>query len=114
MMETMKLSNGIGLSAIQVGKPICILVFDTGKDFGILINPKITGVNGQARIKEGCLSLPGKKIEVDRYSEIRVRYYNLEGRLVEKDFFDLEAIVVQHEYAHFFGILIIDENPNGW
>jgi len=114
MMETMKLSNGIGLSAVQVGKPICVLVFDTGQEFGILINPVIIAVGGEAKIKEGCLSLPGKQIEVDRYSEIKVRYHRLDGKLIEREFYDLSAIVVQHEYSHFFGKLITDKEPNQW
>lgn len=108
MMETMLLNKGIGLSAIQVGKPFRILVFDVGYQFGILINPQIMAVGNTCKMKEGCLSLPGKQVEVDRYDQIKVRYHSIEGKPVEKDFSGLAAIVIQHEMDHFEGRLITD------
>lgn len=105
---------GIGLSAIQVGQALQILVFDTGNEFGTLINPIIKGVRGVTLNNEGCLSLPGTYKEIERYEEIKVEYFNERGERVVKAFKGLAAVVIQHEIDHFYSTLIIDNKVNNW
>jgi peptide deformylase len=57
---------------------------------------------------EGCLSIPQMYAEVERPALVRVRYVDLEGKLREHDFADLQATVVQHEIDHLEGVLFID------
>jgi peptide deformylase len=105
----MRLKGGMGLAAVQVGRPICILVFDIGTEFGMLINPKLVANSGETdKQLEGCLSVVGERIAVDRDKQILVQYYNMDGTLVERQFTGLAARVVLHEMDHFEGKLIID------
>ncbi|HEY8463216.1 MAG TPA: peptide deformylase, partial [Bacillota bacterium] len=60
MLETMYEAKGVGLAAPQVGVLERIVVIDVGDGPLVLINPKITKLEGQARDVEGCLSIPGR------------------------------------------------------
>ncbi len=115
MLETMYAAPGIGLAAVQLGVLRRILVLDTVKGEGVpknpfvLINPEIVSFGDTPRVHdEGCLSIPQMYAEVERPALVRVRYVDLEGKLQERDFADLQATVVQHEIDHLEGILFID------
>ncbi len=115
MLETMYAAPGIGLAAVQLGVLRRILVLDTVKGEGVpknpfvLINPEILSSGDTPRVhEEGCLSIPQMYAEVERPALVRVRYVDLEGKLQEHDFADLQATVVQHEIDHLEGILFID------
>ena len=120
MFETMKFSEGIGLAAPQIGLSLRIIVIDASeiedeedeslKDFKkVLINPVILEEKGVKWIyNEGCLSLPELREDVERYSGIRIRYFDEHFREHEEEYFGVKARIIQHEYDHLEGILFID------
>lgn len=114
MLETMYAAPGIGLAAVQLGVLRRLLVLDTAKGDApknpfVLINPEIVSSGDTPRVhEEGCLSIPQMYAEVERPALVRVRYVDLEGKLQERDFADLQATVVQHEIDHLEGVLFID------
>ncbi|MHB8771431.1 MAG: peptide deformylase [Syntrophales bacterium] len=112
--------DAVGLAAPQIGIGRRIIAFrcrgfddkDPGRkkeDCEILINPRITQKRGELVVgEEGCLSCPELHVEIERYPEIKVRAYDLEGRKVSKRYLDFAARVVQHEMDHLEGKLIVD------
>ena len=75
------------------------------------INPKITWVSEEETpMAEGCLSLPGKAVNVTRPSSVEMEYYDENFIKRKEKFTGLVAKIVQHEYDHLRGILIIDKN----
>lgn len=119
MFETMKVSDGIGLAAPQIGLSIRLFVVDTTsasdddpqlKDFRkAFINAKILERWGEKEVyNEGCLSIPGIREDVVRESTIRIQYYDENFQLHEEVYDGFRARVIQHEYDHIEGILFID------
>lgn len=108
MLVLMRLHNGIGLSAPQVGVLQRLFVCELGGHSLRLVNPRIKASSGEVDMSEGCLSLPGMKADVTRCRRIRVRGYDPRGRKVDLTANDLEARVIQHEIDHLNGILICD------
>lgn len=108
MLSTMDENHGVGLAGPQVGFNKNIFV----TKFGIFINPRITK-KSKSIIEswEGCLSIPetiGNNINIPRYKTIDLEYYDEYFNKFNKRFTDIEAIVIQHEYDHLLGKLIID------
>ncbi|GAG27055.1 unnamed protein product, partial [marine sediment metagenome] len=66
MVETMYANEGVGLAAPQVGIAKRIIVVDAGEGLLKMINPEITSREGASTLEEGCLSLPGKSVEIQR------------------------------------------------
>lgn len=106
-------SNGIGLSAPQIGVSKQMLVIDTsfGEEYDkifTMVNPVIVSTEGEITIEEGCLSIPGIYEPVTRPSKIFVRYRDMDGneREIEND--DYLARVIQHEADHLNGVLFVD------
>ncbi len=102
---------GIGLAATQVGLVHRVLVYRVEPDspVNVLVNPEIEWRGQEVEsMEEGCLSLPGILVEVDRPVHVRVRARDEQGgeRLVEAS--GLEARVIQHEVDHLDGVLILD------
>lgn len=114
MFAAMYKAPGIGLAAPQVGISQRFILIDVSeKDEErhpiLLINPEIIdGSETLSAREEGCLSLPNQYAEVVRPKEIRVRYRNIEGELVEQEADDLLATCIQHEIDHLDGVLFID------
>lgn len=115
MFDTMKTSNGIGLAANQVGKRIKLLIADVSNVEGyentkpfVVINPKILSFDGEDVMEEGCLSLPGLRVNVRRPTKIKLKYNDLELKEHIEEFDGLIARVFQHEIDHLNGKLIID------
>jgi peptide deformylase len=102
---------GVGLAAPQVGLSQRLLVYRVGHEAPLiaLINPEIewSSEDGE-EAEEGCLSIPGVGVDVDRPVHVRVRGRDEfgEDRLVEAS--GLEARVIQHEMDHLDGVLILD------
>lgn len=119
MFDTMYHSEGIGLAAPQIGLSIRLIVIDASpleeddpamKDFKkVLINAKIIERFGEKKLyKEGCLSIPNLREEVEREGSIRIKYLD-ENFQPHEDVFDgIPARVVQHEYDHLEGMLFTD------
>ena len=102
---------GIGLAAPQVGVLQRVLVYRVEPDATVaaLVNPEIEWASKETEpMEEGCLSLPGIHVEVDRPVHIRVTARDEcgEGLLIEAS--GLEARVIQHELDHLDGVLILD------
>jgi len=115
MLETMYDEPGIGLAAPQVGEAIRLIVVDTtwteeGAERSplVLLNPEIVSREGTITWNEGCLSVPDYQADVERAARIRLRAQDLDGKPVEIDAEELQAVCFQHEVDHLEGILFID------
>ena len=73
-----------------------------------MVNPKIKAKDGEVFTTEGCLSFPEMKATIKRAKNIKVKYRDLDGATITKDFSGLESICIQHEIDHLKGKLIID------
>jgi len=116
MIETMDDAEGLGLAANQIGLPLRIFTMslpvgdqdDDAVERFEIINPEILSRNGEIRFEEGCLSFPGVSELVTRAAEVRLRFQNRQGEMVERDFSDVAAVCVQHEFDHLEGVTFID------
>ena len=114
MFETMYKAPGVGLAAIQVGVPKRVVTVDTAKkdepkNPQVLINPEVVWSSEEKNTyEEGCLSIPEYYEEVERPSEVKVRFMDLDGRTREVAANGLLATVLQHEIDHTNGVLFID------
>jgi peptide deformylase len=114
MFETMYDAPGIGLAAIQVGVAKRVVTMDLSKKEGahkplVFINPEITWASDEtATHEEGCLSIPEFYEEVERPSQVKVKYLGLDGKAHEIEADGLFATCLQHEIDHVNGILFID------
>jgi len=115
MFETMYDAPGVGLAAPQVGVPLRLCVIDVSdpEDEGaggklVLINPEIIEADGEAEAEEGCLSVKGHYANVRRYSRVKVRAKDRDGKEVEIDGDGLLGRALQHELDHLDGLLFID------
>jgi peptide deformylase len=102
---------GVGLAAPQVGLSQRLLVYRVGQDAPLiaLVNPEIEWTSDEEEgLEEGCLSIPGITVDVERPVHVRVKAQDETGaeRLVEAS--GLEARVIQHEIDHLDGVLILD------
>jgi peptide deformylase len=107
-------SLGIGLAATQVGVLHRVLVYRVEHDSPInaLVNPVIEWSGGDKEtMEEGCLSLPGVHVDVDRPVYVRVRAQDADGEPILIEASGLEARVIQHEIDHLDGVLILDRTP---
>jgi peptide deformylase len=102
---------GVGLAAPQLGISQRLLVYQIGPDapVTVLANPELEWSSGDLEAgEEGCLSIPGITVDVERPVHVRVRARDEEGdqRVVEAS--GLEARVIQHEMDHLDGVLILE------
>jgi peptide deformylase len=111
MGQLMQDALGVGLAATQVGILHRVLVYKAYEDdpLGVLVNPVLEWESEERESKEeGCLSLPGVHVEVERAIKVRVRAQDTNGKefVVEEE--GLPARVIQHEMDHLEGVLILD------
>jgi peptide deformylase len=102
---------GVGLAAPQLGMSQRLLVYRIGPDAPViaLANPEIEWVSEEAEVlEEGCLSIPGVTVDVERPVHVRVRALDEEGEERRVEASGLEARVIQHEMDHLDGVLILD------
>ena len=102
---------GVGLAATQVGVVHRLLVYRVEHEAALaaLINPEVEWSSRESeQMEEGCLSLPGVLVEVDRPIHVRVRALNEFGEPILIEASGLEARVIQHEIDHLDGVLILD------
>jgi peptide deformylase len=114
MGELMHDALGIGLAATQLGVLHRVLVYRAYSDDPLtaLVNPAIEWADEELEtLEEGCLSLPGVHVEVERPARVRVRARDAEGKEILVEAEGLEARVIQHEIDHLDGILILDRVP---
>lgn len=108
MLSTMCKSSGVGLAAPQVGISKRLIVADIGEGPLQLANPEVLEVKGKDKMEEGCLSVPGPLVNIERPYEIIVTGLNEKGKMVEIKAKGLLARVILHEIDHLNGKLIID------
>jgi len=111
MGELMHDALGVGLAATQLGVLHRVLVYKAYVDDPVtaLVNPVLEWTSDELELgDEGCLSLPGVHVEVERHAQLRVRARDETGKEVEVEAEGLEARVIQHEIDHLNGVLILD------
>lgn len=106
-------NEGVGIAAPQVGvlrRIIAVQRFDkAGEPFEFFLNPEIIGVSGEKQAgREGCLSVPDRYGDVERWQQIRVRYIDEDGEPREEEIAGFTAVIFQHELDHLDGILYVD------
>ena len=114
MAAIMNDALGIGLAATQVGVLQRLLVYRVEHDSPVnaLINPVLEWSSKDEEIlEEGCLSLPGVHVDVERPIFVRVRAQDPVGEPIVVEASGLEARVIQHEMDHLDGVLILDRTP---
>jgi peptide deformylase len=121
MYETMRARNGVGLAAIQVGVDMRVLIInipledkegehDQPKENTLeMINPVIVEKEGCEKFQEGCLSIPGIYEDIERAKQVKVEYFDRDGKkqTIEDD--DFLAIAMQHEIDHLDGKIFIEK-----
>ncbi len=111
MIALMQGALGIGLAATQLGVMRRMLVFQAGPDSAprALVNPRVEWSSGEEWLaEEGCLSLKGIVVDVERPLHARISARDISGEPVLLEASGLEARVLQHEIDHLDGVLILD------
>ena len=110
MGELMKDANGVGLAATQVGVLRRVFVFAPEEDkVAVLVNPEIVRRGDESDTDdEGCLSIQGVTMPVERSTSVRIEGLDERGDEVGYDFDGIVARIVQHELDHLDGMLILD------
>jgi peptide deformylase len=112
MARIMYRFSGIGLAATQIGVLKRVIVYDLSDDGSGLVavcNPVIVERSGQCEVDdEGCLSVPGISVPIERSCEVTVEALALDGSRLRIEADGLMARMLQHEIDHLDGRLIID------
>lgn len=109
MLSTMRAHDGVGLAANQVGRLKRILVAAVEEEEYVLVNPVVESRTEESETSpEGCLSIPGVHVEVERAKGITVSGKSATGELVRIEVEGLLARILQHEIDHLDGVLILD------
>lgn len=116
MQETMHDAGGVGLAAPQIGVNLRLVIFGfehserypdaPAVPYTVLINPVLTPLSDEEEEGwEGCLSVPGLRGVVPRWTKLRYTGFDPEGNVIEREVEGFHARVVQHECDHLDGIL---------
>ncbi|EHL30531.1 peptide deformylase [Legionella drancourtii] len=123
LFHMMKIKNGLGLAAPQIGINKRAIVFGMDNHpvkkhlppipYTILFNPIFESTSDFIEEEyEGCLSVGDLRGKVPRHKNIIYRGYDVDGNLIEREASDLHARVVQHETDHLNGIIFLDKVTN--
>ena len=97
-------SDGLGLSANQVGQPYRVFVMRTGEKPYAVFNPRVVDVSDkELSMKEGCLSFPLLYLNVKRPDSVRIRFQDETGETRTEKFSGMTARIVLHEFDHMLG-----------
>ena len=116
MEDTMEAMNGAGIAAPQIGVSLRVVIFGVGANprypdaeevpYTVLVNPQLTPLDDEMEVGwEGCLSVPGMRGVVPRYSRLRYTGFDQYGNPIDRTVSGFHARVVQHECDHLDGIL---------
>jgi len=116
LRDTMAAQNGAGLAAPQIGVPLQVVIFGVETNprypdaepvpYTELVNPVLTPLGDEMEDDwEGCLSVPGLRGVVPRFTRLRYEGFDSQGRRIEREAAGFHARVVQHECDHLLGIL---------
>jgi peptide deformylase len=105
----MRENDGVGLAANQVGRLKRVLVASVEDEDYVIVNPVLSDASETTeRLQEGCLSIPGINVEVDRPTAVTVTGQDASGEALRIEAQDMLARVLQHEVDHLDGVLILD------
>ena len=96
----------VGMAGNMIGVHKCIIAFQDGKDYTVMLNPVIVKTAEPYETEEGCLSLLGGPRKTKRYRKIKVQYQTLQLQKRLKTYEGFTAQIIQHEVDHCNGILI--------
>ena len=106
MIQFMKDSDGVGLSAPQIGINLNYFVMAQGDESFACINPKILKVSqDNVTLQEGCLSFPGMFLDIERPSTVTTAFLDANGDLQAHEFQGMWSRIFMHEYDHLCGKL---------
>ena len=116
MFDTMHAANGAGLAAPQIGVNLQLVIFGFSNNTRypdapavpetVLLNPLITPLSDEMEEGwEGCLSVPGLRGVVPRYTRLRYQGVDPYGQIIDREVDGFHARVVQHECDHLIGVL---------
>lgn len=118
LVHTMHAGPGsVGVAAPQIGVALRVCVIDVsknrhGKDNNhgllLMVNPEILARSGSAVMREGCMSVPDYTGDVERATELTLRYTQPDGAVREFEASGFEAVAIQHELDHLDGFLFLD------
>ena len=112
MAQTMYEAPGVGLAATQVDVHERLIVIDVSEnkdELQVFINPEILWASEeQVECEEGCLSVPGVYDAVTRPAQVRVRAFDADGVVFERECSGLLAVCVQHEMDHLLGKVFVE------
>jgi peptide deformylase len=109
MLATMRDNEGVGLAATQVGRLKRVFVAAIEDDEYVVVNPVLTDISETTETAtEGCLSIPGIQVDVERPTAITISGQDVSGKPLQIEASDLLARVLQHEVDHLDGVLILD------
>ena len=109
MLNTMREREGVGLAANQVGRLKRVLVAGTEDEEYVIVNPLLEDVAETTEKElEGCLSIPGIQVEVERPTGLTISGQDASGVALRIEASGLLARIFQHEMDHLDGVLILD------
>jgi len=118
LVDTMLAGPGsVGVAASQIGVALRACVVDVsnnrhGKENNhgrlLMVNPEILEASGGAVMREGCMSVPDYTGDVERATEITLRFTGADGAVRELRATGFEAVAIQHEMDHLDGLLFLD------
>jgi len=116
MAATMYMTGGVGLSAPQVGIPWRMFVMDIHANLQdkkpmllTFLNPKLIDFSKETiRLREGCISFPGVREDIERSAEVTIEALDTDGNPIRLRAGGWVGRIMQHEVDHLDGILMID------
>lgn len=110
MMAPLLEAKGLALAAPQVGVLKRLFVYDLQDGSGphAVVNPVITETSGEWEYEEGCLSIPGLYFPIVRPKEVHMTGYDLDGNELSIEADELMARMLQHEFDHLEGRLLLE------
>jgi peptide deformylase len=115
MTQLMKDARGVGLAATQVGvlQRLFVVQLAEYEDVTTIVNPEITRRSRSTEtVDEGCLSLQGVLVPVERAREVKIEGQDVKGARLELELEEMDARVVQHELDHLDGVLMIERTDD--
>ncbi|UJF22851.1 peptide deformylase [Shewanella sp. OMA3-2] len=121
MQATMTAANGVGIAAPQVFSTAAMFIMASKPNERyptapamtpiVVINPTILAASElMESADEGCLSIPGQRINIWRHADIKVQYQQLNGNLVTQNLTGFIARIFQHEFDHLQGITLLERS----
>lgn len=114
LLDVFNGQNMLGLAAPQINIFKCIFIAKTTKGLFAIVNPELKYSPDKNTFVEGCLSLPGELRQVSRSKHVEVKAEQIKNLITNEiittpmRFMDLDSAVIQHEFDHLNGVLIID------